>query len=231
MARKRWERIYLIVTMFAYYVKNLSRFCLVEMDFLLDVEKILAKNCPHWVKGKLFVEQGFYPFTVYLQALPAHQRLAYIHILEMRKRAKFCCCGSSLFGEFTNHPATLADLFFIFDAEFLKGCNVTHSHLDLASLKHEGDFSSMPVPGYVYLIQNAETKSLKIGAAGRTESRVSELQVGSDAELIVLARYFTNDKFGEEAYLHRRFEKHWKRGDWFFLDPEILNYFEEKSRG
>jgi len=70
-------------------------------------------------------------------------------------------------------------------------------------------------PGQVYVIGSAGSRFVKIGYSKAPEKRLWFLQVGSPAELFVLAK-FDGDQVLEAA-LHRYFRAYHVRGEWFDL--------------
>lgn len=77
--------------------------------------------------------------------------------------------------------------------------------------------------GWVYFIQAADTRDIKIGFTTRdVESRVREMQTGHPSELLILAK--TRGSVSLERELHQKFEKHSGRGEWFTPHPDLMSY-------
>ena len=57
------------------------------------------------------------------------------------------------------------------------------------------------------------------------KSRLSRLQVGNPQKLVVID--VIPGEMTDEAELHRRFRRHRKRGEWFKLSPEIVDFIKE----
>ena len=82
----------------------------------------------------------------------------------------------------------------------------------------------------VYFIGIKPDGPIKIGMARNPASRLRDLQVSSPYELEVLASY-PGGAF-EEKELHRKFDGHHIRGEWFDRSPEILKEIDHvKSFG
>ncbi|ATW24152.1 GIY-YIG nuclease family protein [Candidatus Formimonas warabiya] len=88
-------------------------------------------------------------------------------------------------------------------------------------------FSEDPINiwSYVYFIQAGYEGPIKIGSSNNVEKRLNSLQTSCPDKLMVL--HFTTGGRALEKYLHKKFEKHVKHGEWFSPDQEILDYIVE----
>jgi hypothetical protein len=79
--------------------------------------------------------------------------------------------------------------------------------------------------GFVYLV--GHERAVKIGWSDRHPRgrRLSQLQSASSEKLKVLGLIVGT--LSRERQLHRRFARHWIRGEWFSPAEEILAYFKE----
>ncbi len=80
---------------------------------------------------------------------------------------------------------------------------------------------------YVYFIQAVSGGPVKIGVADDPQTRLRQLNTGSDEELHILKvfGFSTRQKtFDRETYLHRRFKYCNLRLEWFNLTPGLLFY-------
>lgn len=89
----------------------------------------------------------------------------------------------------------------------------------------------------VYFILNDRTKQVKIGCSNDIENRLnilkSEMQhLGFDDKLILLDKVVTDKYYDVELFLHNKFKKYRKIGEWFEIDKDILLSFikEFKSK-
>lgn len=77
--------------------------------------------------------------------------------------------------------------------------------------------------GWVYFIQSADSREVMIGFTTRdVESRVREMQTGHPSEILILAK--TRGPVTLERELHKKFEKHSRRGEWFLPHPDLMSY-------
>jgi hypothetical protein len=72
----------------------------------------------------------------------------------------------------------------------------------------------------VYCIQNVVTKNVKVGYSDGPPDRLPNLQVGNEAELVVIATM--PGGVIEEKEIHRRLGDRLMRGEWFRTDPTFL---------
>jgi hypothetical protein len=81
--------------------------------------------------------------------------------------------------------------------------------------------------GWVYFIENAETKRIKIGHSAKPEARLSDLGVGNDCPLVLLGAIEGGPAL--EKALHARFRAQRVRGEWFqpAIRPEVLALIRE----
>lgn len=76
--------------------------------------------------------------------------------------------------------------------------------------------------GFVYFIQNAVTKNIKIGRTDDdVESRLMSLQTGNDCDLILLKTIECNSRVIEKQ-LHEKFSQYHVRGEWFNITMEQI---------
>jgi hypothetical protein len=80
---------------------------------------------------------------------------------------------------------------------------------------------------WVYFIANGD--AVKIGIANDVFKRHTALQVGSSSRLRLIG-LVDPDKFSEGA-VHARFAHLRIRGEWFWLKPEIIDFFRENGHG
>ena len=78
--------------------------------------------------------------------------------------------------------------------------------------------------GYIYLVQNTHTKSLKIGFSKKPKNRVSQLNTSSEFPIKLLYKIKGNTK--EERAIHRKFNEHHKKLEWFEYSESIVQYFK-----
>ena len=83
---------------------------------------------------------------------------------------------------------------------------------------------------FIYFIQNVETKRIKIGYSGVSpESRLSALQTGSDAPLVLLG--FIGEPRSSESKIHSYFSEQRVIGEWFSSEvyDEVMEIINEGS--
>lgn len=83
-------------------------------------------------------------------------------------------------------------------------------------------------PSFVYFIRAGAAGPIKIGIARNPEGRLGELQVGSHEDLMLLATVPGDERL--ESHLHRHFEEHRIRGEWFRAAEELLALIERARR-
>lgn len=76
-----------------------------------------------------------------------------------------------------------------------------------------------PKLGNVYFIQAKIGGPVKIGFAVSISHRLASLQTASAEELVVVGGFPAT--MDDERFLHRHFEKHWARGEWFEPNSEL----------
>ncbi len=79
-------------------------------------------------------------------------------------------------------------------------------------------------PETIYFVQAEDGGPIKIGLAACVWCRLSSLQTGNPARLLLLAT--TVGDCVDEAELHSRFSRHRLRGEWFRPNPELLALIE-----
>jgi hypothetical protein len=83
--------------------------------------------------------------------------------------------------------------------------------------------------GYVYLIIADELPYVKIGYASELRTRLNELQVASPTELRFLG-WLKGAGTNVETALHKLCSEHRFRGEWFYLNIELIRIVCEYSR-
>ena len=68
---------------------------------------------------------------------------------------------------------------------------------------------------YIYAIQEAETKRVKIGISRDPQMRLKQLQTGNSQELVLIASRKAENRFKDESLLHRENRDLRVRGEWF----------------
>ena len=84
--------------------------------------------------------------------------------------------------------------------------------------------------GFVYLIQNVETQSYKIGITTKENinERLKNIQTGSPGELILLKKYKSKFFRKIEKYFHNKYCSQKIYGEWFKLNEEqVLNFIND----
>lgn len=74
----------------------------------------------------------------------------------------------------------------------------------------------------IYFIQNTTTLNIKIGVFSNLKSRLSQLQIGNDCDLVVVG--VTHGDIMDEKKLHWRFSK--VRGEWFRPNDRLVSYIK-----
>jgi predicted GIY-YIG superfamily endonuclease len=79
----------------------------------------------------------------------------------------------------------------------------------------------------VYLINQEGTDLYKIGVTKNLSKRLSALQTSSPVKLVVVKQFNTNYGYKLEKNLHSFFRSNKLEGEWFRLDIQQVNLFEE----
>lgn len=79
--------------------------------------------------------------------------------------------------------------------------------------------------GFVYFIQAAGSKRIKIGYSRNPSLRFADLQCACPDDLVMLAA--VRSARDEETATHAKFRKFRVRGEWFEPAPELLAYIAE----
>ncbi len=83
----------------------------------------------------------------------------------------------------------------------------------------------------VYFIEALGVGLVKIGVTiHRPESRMADLQIGSGHRL-KLIHHVPGWDYEEEMALHRQFKHLLERGEWYRLEPELLDYIHSLQEG
>jgi hypothetical protein len=81
--------------------------------------------------------------------------------------------------------------------------------------------------GYVYLIRNGSSFAFKIGIAHDVESRLAQLQTGNPVDLALESSYEFPNADHVERVLHQKWASRRMRGEWFDLNVDDLEEFEQ----
>lgn len=85
-------------------------------------------------------------------------------------------------------------------------------------------------PGQVYFVScDWPDFPVKIGFARDVHKRCNALQTGLPYRVVLLAQIGGNRR--QERHLHRLFEPHRTRGDWFFRHPQIIEVIAAVRQG
>ena len=86
----------------------------------------------------------------------------------------------------------------------------------------------MAKKGFVYLICDPSTDLFKIGlTTGKLENRLKKLQTGNGTELHLVTFHKTEYPYKIEKMLHNHFSNKKELGEWFNLDTDDINSFNE----
>lgn len=95
--------------------------------------------------------------------------------------------------------------------------------LRLIANKRLPSFRTAPLnPVWLYAILRADTREVKIGFSRNVEARLKMLQAAHGAPLELLGK--AKGTCVDEQYVHTRFAKERKMGEWFNATPEILEW-------
>ena len=85
--------------------------------------------------------------------------------------------------------------------------------------------------GWVYLVKDKSNVTYKIGVT-RTdvEKRIKRLQTGNSTELLLIHKYFCEYPFRTESILHNKFRHRKELNEWFRLEPEEVERFDETCK-
>jgi len=78
------------------------------------------------------------------------------------------------------------------------------------------------VPGYIYLIRASGSDFYKIGVSGNPKKRLERLQIGCPHGLELIAELLVDSPELKEYELHKRWNRHLVRGEWFNFHPAII---------
>jgi hypothetical protein len=82
--------------------------------------------------------------------------------------------------------------------------------------------------GFVYLICDPSTDLFKIGlTTGKLENRLKKLQTGNGTELHLVTFHETEYPYKIEKMLHNHFSNKKELNEWFNLDTDDINTFNE----
>ena len=84
---------------------------------------------------------------------------------------------------------------------------------------------------YVYVIKNNDTCRIKVGVAQNVNKRLSQLQTGSDSELVLVYRsVICSNAFDVEKFMHNKFKNNHIRGEWFNVSElDVINELEKQK--
>ena len=97
--------------------------------------------------------------------------------------------------------------------------------LSLARLQEKYDMQDQG-DTFIYLIKNLETGRHKIGKSDDPDKRCSELQVGNDCELKVIAQVRVKNGHIVERELHKMFHSLRQREKWFNLEEALIDEYK-----
>lgn len=88
---------------------------------------------------------------------------------------------------------------------------------------------------YIYLIAKKENdeETYKIGFTRKDPQRLKrlkQLQTGNDSDLIVVDQYESEFAIMIETAMHNMLRHKNKRGEWFYLTPELVNSFQDNCK-
>jgi len=105
-------------------------------------------------------------------------------------------------------------------------CFITNKDKMLAYYEEVGKAKlKNPVTGFVYLLK-ADNGVYKIGASTTPNQRSKTLGLQLPYETALMHTIETDDMYGLENELHRKFAKKRKRGEWFELDEADIEYIK-----
>lgn len=82
-----------------------------------------------------------------------------------------------------------------------------------------------PIPVYLYAIECKELRAVKIGISENVQSRLTTLQIGNPAPLVLLWQIPGSEQL--ENYLHKLFRNARIRGEWFTVDdPQVAAFLQ-----
>lgn len=93
----------------------------------------------------------------------------------------------------------------------------------LFHLKH--DVSTFPEWRWIYFVGSRDHNIVKIGQTSKLKSRMTQLRNGAPVPIKLFAVVFGSPKI--ESFLHERFSKSRKHGEWFEITDEINQCIED----
>jgi len=82
---------------------------------------------------------------------------------------------------------------------------------------------------YVYFVQAATTRLVKIGVARDPRKRTCDMQVGSPDKLTLVGVIASEDPHALERKLHGQFRGDWSHGEWFEPSDELAALVEAQA--
>lgn len=76
--------------------------------------------------------------------------------------------------------------------------------------------------GYIYFLQNVDTRNIKIGHALNVDRRIRDLQTGNEADLILLKK--VPGSYSYETIVKRKFQAYRIKREWFELGLELQKF-------
>jgi hypothetical protein len=80
---------------------------------------------------------------------------------------------------------------------------------------------------YLYFIEAINTGYIKIGRSANPDRRLAQLTTGSPNQLVLLGKISGGSAL--EAELHRRFEGHREKGEWFKASSELKEFIKQAT--
>ena len=85
--------------------------------------------------------------------------------------------------------------------------------------------------GYVYLIEDPNNQTYKIGVTRKNDKRrLNKLQTGNSTKLILKCMFETEYPFRLESMLHNKYKQYQTLNEWYELPEDIVNNFNEICR-
>ncbi|MFP4698721.1 MAG: GIY-YIG nuclease family protein [Eubacteriales bacterium] len=85
---------------------------------------------------------------------------------------------------------------------------------------------SKTTKGIVYLLERTDKPQYKIGVTTNMERRLNQLTPKMPFEVIVANKIKSNDIYGLEAKLHKKYKDKHINGEWFALDKKDVEYIK-----
>ena len=82
--------------------------------------------------------------------------------------------------------------------------------------------------GYVYLIEDINNNTYKIGVAKDIDKRMQSLQTGNVCQLRLVTSFKTEYPYRLESMMHKSLEQYREHNEWFGLPKDIVYDFYGK---